>query len=127
MILFNDFAERIAPGYCGVHSSWGIVVKLIIKAEDNGEPAFSYHAFTSARERGKILIPYAYEACENDPETYRQILDVYEFAILRNDQNKGRGDFSERIGQLSKSLAIEKPAFLEGETVEEVTLDWWNN
>jgi hypothetical protein len=126
-MIFNDFAERIAPGYCGVHSSWGVVVKGIIHAEENGEPAFSHHAFTDTRERAKLLMPYAHEACENDPNAYRQVLDVYEFAMLRNDQNKGRGDYSERIGQLSKSIAIENPTFLEGETVEAFTRDWWNN
>jgi hypothetical protein len=121
----REFLRTDAPEYCGVHPAWGEISILIHEAELEGLPALSSINVTVKRLRCEMHVPYGKQA---DDKAYEQIVDVLEFASLRDAKDMhGETGLDERINELSIKINGEAPGFMAGQTVEEYTRGWWNH
>jgi hypothetical protein len=120
----KDFLKTDAPEYCGVHPSWGDISILIHESELEGLPALSSVNVTDKRLRCEMHAPYGKQA---DEKSYEQVIDVLEFASLRDARDDhGEDGLDERINELSAKINKEDPGFMAGEKVEEFTRGWWS-
>jgi hypothetical protein len=108
-----EFCTKEAPKICGVHPSFGVIAGMVLDAEKAGEACFSQEAFSNARDRAKLGLPFN----PVDQDNYEYCLDVLEYAILYHRQEHHGEHHLDRMMEIK----------LTEDEKEMATRDWWNS